>query len=129
MAGPVDTRVNPTKVNELAHSKPLSWFEQNVITTVPLRYPGALRRVYPGFLQVAGFVSMNLERHIRQHVSLYNHLVRGEEAEAEVIAVSQPGGDLGFLEANLGWEPPAPAPSSALWTDERSDIVSRIKWR
>jgi poly(3-hydroxybutyrate) depolymerase len=86
MAGPVDTRVNPTKVNELAHSKPLSWFEHNVIATVPLRYPGALRRVYPGFLQVAGFVSMNLERHIRQHVSLYNHLVRGEAAEADVIA-------------------------------------------
>jgi poly(3-hydroxybutyrate) depolymerase len=86
MAGPVDTRVNPTKVNELAHSKPLSWFEHNVIATVPLRYPGALRRVYPGFLQVAGFVSMNVERHIRQHVSLYNHLVRGEDAEADVIA-------------------------------------------
>jgi poly(3-hydroxybutyrate) depolymerase len=86
MAGPVDTRVNPTKVNDLAHSKPLSWFEQNVITTVPLRYPGALRRVYPGFLQVAGFVSMNLERHIRQHVSLYNRLVEGDEVEAAVIA-------------------------------------------
>jgi poly(3-hydroxybutyrate) depolymerase len=78
MAGPVDTRVNPTKVNELAHSKPLSWFEQNVITTVPLRYRGALRRVYPGFLQVSGFVSMNLGRHVRQHVDLYNQLVRGD---------------------------------------------------
>jgi poly(3-hydroxybutyrate) depolymerase len=86
MAGPVDTRVNPTKVNELAHSKPLSWFEQNVITTVPLRYPGALRRVYPGFLQVSGFVSMNLERHIRQHMSLYRHLVNGDDTEAAVIA-------------------------------------------
>ena len=85
MAGPVDTRVNPTKVNELAHSKPLSWFEQNVITTVPLRYPGALRRVYPGFLQVAGFVSMNLDRHVRQHVSLYNHLVQGTAEEAAQI--------------------------------------------
>ncbi len=52
-----------------------------------------------------------------------------EDAETEVIAVSQRGGDLDFLEANLGWEPPAPAPSSALWTDERSDIISRIKWR
>jgi poly(3-hydroxybutyrate) depolymerase len=78
MAGPVDTRVNPTKVNELAHSKPLSWFEQNVIATVPLRYPGALRRVYPGFLQVSGFVSMNLGRHVHQHVDLYNQLVRGD---------------------------------------------------
>jgi poly(3-hydroxybutyrate) depolymerase len=86
MAGPVDTRVNPTKVNELAHSKPLPWFERNVITTVPLRYPGALRRVYPGFLQVAGFVSMNLERHVRQHVSLYNHLARGDYAEAMAIS-------------------------------------------
>jgi poly(3-hydroxybutyrate) depolymerase len=86
MAGPVDTRVNPTKVNDLAHSKPLSWFEQNAITTVPSRYPGALRRVYPGFLQVAGFVSMNLERHIRQHASLYKHLVDGDGAGAAVIA-------------------------------------------
>ena len=86
MAGPVDTRVNPTKVNDLAHSKPLEWFEKNVITTVPLRYPGALRRVYPGFLQVAGFVSMNVERHLRQHVNLYKHLVHGDAEEAALIA-------------------------------------------
>ena len=57
-----------------------------MITTVPLRYPGALRRVYPGFLQVAGFVSMNLERHVRQHMSLYKHLVRGDDEEAALIA-------------------------------------------
>jgi poly(3-hydroxybutyrate) depolymerase len=86
MAGPVDTRVSPTKVNELAHSKPLSWFEQNVITTVPLRYPGALRRVYPGFLQLSGFVFMNLERHVKQHIELYNDLVRGDYEEARVIS-------------------------------------------
>jgi poly(3-hydroxybutyrate) depolymerase len=86
MAGPVDTRVNPTKVNDLAHSKSLRWFERNVIATVPLRYPGALRRVYPGFLQVAGFVTMNLERHVRQHLSLYNDLVRGDYEEAAEIA-------------------------------------------
>jgi poly(3-hydroxybutyrate) depolymerase len=85
MAGPVDTRVSPTKVNELAHSKPLSWFEQNVIATVPLRYPGATRRVYPGFLQVTGFVAMNLERHVRQHITLYNELVRGDYDEAKEI--------------------------------------------
>ena len=85
MAGPVDTRVSPTKVNELAHSKPLSWFEQNVIATVPLRYPGALRRVYPGFLQVSAFVSMNLGRHVRQHMNLYNQLVRGDYEEAAQI--------------------------------------------
>jgi len=85
MAGPVDTRVNPTKVNELAHSKPLQWFEDNVITTVPLRYPGALRRVYPGFLQLSGFMVMNLERHVKQHIELYNHLVRGDYEEARGI--------------------------------------------
>jgi poly(3-hydroxybutyrate) depolymerase len=86
MAGPIDTRVNPTKVNDLAHSKHLGWFERNVIATVPLRYPGALRRVYPGFLQVAGFVTMNLERHVRQHVNLYNDLVRGDYEEAAEIS-------------------------------------------
>jgi poly(3-hydroxybutyrate) depolymerase len=85
MAGPVDTRVNPTKVNDLADSKPLRWFEDNVITTVPLRYPGALRRVYPGFLQLSGFVFMNLDRHVRQHIALYNDLVRGDYEEARAI--------------------------------------------
>jgi polyhydroxyalkanoate depolymerase len=59
MAGPVDTSINPTKVNDLAHSKPIGWFEKNVIATVPYRYEGAGRRVYPGFLQVSAFVSMN----------------------------------------------------------------------
>ncbi|HEX4245495.1 MAG TPA: polyhydroxyalkanoate depolymerase, partial [Acidimicrobiales bacterium] len=85
MAGPVDTRVSPTKVNELAHSKPLSWFEQNVIATVPLRYAGATRRVYPGFLQVSGFVAMNFGRHVSQHIALYNDLVRGDYDEARQI--------------------------------------------
>jgi poly(3-hydroxybutyrate) depolymerase len=85
MAGPVDTRVSPTILNELAHSKPLSWFEQNLITTVPLRYPGALRRVYPGFLQVIGFAGMHLDRHVQQHVELYNRLVEGDYEEAAVI--------------------------------------------
>ena len=82
MAGPVDTRVSPTEVNDLAHSKPLSWFEQNVIATVPLRYPGALRRVYPGLLQVSAFVTMNVGRHVSQHVKLYHHLMRGDYEEA-----------------------------------------------
>jgi poly(3-hydroxybutyrate) depolymerase len=85
MAGPVDTRVSPTKVNELAQSQSLSWFERTVIATVPLRYPGALRRVYPGFLQVSAFMSMNLGRHVRQHVTLYNQLVRGDYEKAALI--------------------------------------------
>ena len=67
MAGPIDTRVDPTVVNDLATSRPLSWFEQNVIASVPGRYAGAGRRVYPGFLQLSSFVSMNLERHLGVH--------------------------------------------------------------
>ena len=63
MAGPIDPRVNPTKVNELAQSKPMEWFEKNLIATVPMRYAGAFRRVYPGFVQLAAFMSMNIERH------------------------------------------------------------------
>ena len=82
MAGPIDCRVNPTKVNELATSKPISWFEQNLIASVPLRYPGAFRRVYPGFVQLAAFMSMNIERHVKAHKELYDHLVAGELAKA-----------------------------------------------
>ena len=82
MAGPIDCRVNPTKVNELATSKPIEWFEQNLIATVPLRYPGAFRRVYPGFVQLAAFMSMNIDRHVKAHKELYDNLVAGELAKA-----------------------------------------------
>jgi polyhydroxyalkanoate depolymerase len=84
MAGPIDTRVNPTKVNDLAKSKPMSWFEQNLIATVPLRYPGAFRRVYPGFVQLAAFMSMNIERHLKAHRELYDNLAKGELEKAKV---------------------------------------------
>jgi polyhydroxyalkanoate depolymerase len=84
MAGPIDCRVNPTKVNELANSKPISWFEQNLIATVPLRYPGAFRRVYPGFVQLAAFMSMNIERHLRAHRELYDNISKGEHEKAQV---------------------------------------------
>jgi poly(3-hydroxybutyrate) depolymerase len=83
MAGPIDTRVNPTKVNELANSKPMSWFEQNLIATVPMRYPGAFRRVYPGFVQLAAFMSMNIERHVKAHQELYRNLANGDIDKAE----------------------------------------------
>jgi polyhydroxyalkanoate depolymerase len=83
MAGPIDTRVNPTKVNELANSKPISWFEQNLIATVPMRYPGAFRRVYPGFVQLAAFMSMNIQRHIKAHQELYRNLAAGDIDKAE----------------------------------------------
>jgi polyhydroxyalkanoate depolymerase len=84
MAGPIDTRVNPTKVNALANSRPIEWFEQKLIATVPPRYPGAFRRVYPGFVQLAAFMSMNVERHLKAHRELYDHLAKGEHEKAHV---------------------------------------------
>jgi poly(3-hydroxybutyrate) depolymerase len=84
MAGPIDTRVNPTKVNNLANSKPIEWFEQNLIAAVPMRYPGAFRRVYPGFVQLAAFMSMNIERHLKAHRELYDNIAKGEHEKAEV---------------------------------------------
>jgi len=85
LGGPVDTRVSPTVVNELATSNPYSWFESNVIHTVPCRYRGAGRKVYPGFLQLTAFMSMNPERHWDQHRKLYELIVAGEEAAAAKI--------------------------------------------
>jgi poly(3-hydroxybutyrate) depolymerase len=84
MAGPIDPRVNPTKVNELANSKPIEWFERNLIATVPMRYAGAFRRVYPGFVQLAAFMSMNIERHMKAHRELYDHIAKGEHEKAQV---------------------------------------------
>jgi len=78
MAGPVDTRVNPTKVNELATSHPIEWFRRHLIGRVPWRYRGAMRQVYPGFVQLAAFMSMNLERHVKAHAELYGHMARGD---------------------------------------------------
>jgi len=83
MAGPIDTRVNPTAVNDLATGHSLEWFERTLITTVPLRYPGANRRVYPGFMQLSAFMSMNISRHMRAHRELFHHIVQGDEAKAE----------------------------------------------
>ena len=84
MAGPIDTRINPTKVNELSTSKPIEWFEQNLITRVPARYAGGGRKVYPGFLQVSAFLGMNLGRHVRAHLDLYDNLVTGDGVKAGV---------------------------------------------
>jgi poly(3-hydroxybutyrate) depolymerase len=78
MGGPIDTRVNPTMVNDLAERRGIDWFRRNVITKVPFPNPGFMRDVYPGFLQLNGFVSMNLERHIEAHKQLFMHLVRGD---------------------------------------------------
>ena len=87
MAGPIDTRINPTEVNVLATSRPIDWFEKNLIAYVPLRHGGALRRVYPGFLQIASFMSMNLDRHAKAFLDLYHHQVNGEHEKANAIRV------------------------------------------
>lgn len=84
MAGPIDTRVNPTKVNDLANSKSIGWFEQNLIARVPFRFPGAFRKVYPGFVQLTAFMSMNMDRHIKAHRELYDNLRRGELDKAKI---------------------------------------------
>jgi poly(3-hydroxybutyrate) depolymerase len=82
MAGPIDTRVNPTKVNELATAKPIDWFESNLIARVPGRFAGGGRRVYPGFVQLAAFMSMNIDRHVKAHRELYEALAKGEQQKA-----------------------------------------------
>jgi polyhydroxyalkanoate depolymerase len=85
MAGPIDCRINPTMVNKLATGRPIAWFENNLISRVPLRFAGAMRRVYPGFLQLTAFMSMNAERHIKAQVDLYRALAKGDHAQAETI--------------------------------------------
>lgn len=85
MAGPIDTRESPTGVNDLANAQPLGWFQNNMIGVVPARYKGAGRRVYPGFVQLFAFLSMNMNRHKAQHEKLYKHLVNGETEKAQKI--------------------------------------------
>ena len=85
MAGPIDPRESPTEVNEFAVSKSLKWFETSVISTVPCRFGGSGRRVYPGFLQLVAFMAMNMDRHRNAHGKLFEHLARGETKEAAKI--------------------------------------------
>jgi len=84
MAGPIDTRVNSTRVNELAKTRSIEWFERNLIASVLLRHPGAFRRVYPGFVQLAAFMSMNIDRHVKAHRELYENLANGEAEKAAI---------------------------------------------
>ena len=83
MGGPIDTRINPNSVNELAQTRGLEWFRRNVITKVPFPHPGFMRNVYPGFLQLHGFVSMNLDRHLKAHRDLFLNLVKGDGDSAQ----------------------------------------------
>ncbi|MBX7458454.1 polyhydroxyalkanoate depolymerase [Qipengyuania sp. 1NDH17] len=83
MGGPIDTRCSPTSVNDLAMERPIEWFRHNVIATVPMQYRGAGRQVYPGFMQLAGFMSMNLGNHMMSHYEMFKHLTAGDEASAQ----------------------------------------------
>jgi poly(3-hydroxybutyrate) depolymerase len=83
MGGPIDTRRAQTAVTRLAETRPIEWFERTVITQVPVFYPGSMRNVYPGFVQLTGFMQMNLDRHVGAHMKLFQHLVRGDEESAE----------------------------------------------
>lgn len=83
MGGPIDTRANPTAVNQLAKEQSIEWFERNVVTMVPPPYPGVGRKVYPGFIQLTNFVSMNLDRHMASLGQLFDHLVQGDEEAAD----------------------------------------------
>lgn len=84
MAGPIDCRIAPTEVNRLASDKPIEWFEKNLISRVPPRFKGAGRRVYPGFVQLAAFMSMNMERHVKAHSDMFSELANGEYDKAQV---------------------------------------------
>ncbi|MES2729442.1 MAG: polyhydroxyalkanoate depolymerase [Pseudomonadota bacterium] len=83
MGGPIDTRISKTSVTEMAETRPLSWFKNTVVTNVPWYYPGAMRDVYPGFIQLGGFMSMNLDRHVGSHVNFYKHLIQGDGSSAD----------------------------------------------
>ena len=83
MGGPIDTRVNPTAVNTLANNHDLDWFQRHTIMKVPFPHPGFMREVYPGFLQISGFLSMNLDRHVTAHRDFFHHLIRGDGDSAE----------------------------------------------
>ncbi len=83
MGGPVDTRRSPTQVNKLAQKRGVEWFRRNCLHTVPFPYPGFGREVYPGFLQLSGFMAMNLDRHVTAHLDMFKHLVAGDGDSAE----------------------------------------------
>lgn len=83
MGGPIDTRRSPTAVNQLAQERGTQWFRRNCIHVVPFPYPGVGREVYPGFLQLSGFMAMNLDRHVNAHMDMFNHLVQGDGDSAE----------------------------------------------
>ncbi len=83
MGGPIDTRRSPTAVNLVAQERGSAWFREHCVHAVPYPYPGASRDVYPGFLQLSGFMAMNIDRHVNAHIEMFNHLMEGDGDSAE----------------------------------------------
>ncbi|RPJ44369.1 MAG: polyhydroxyalkanoate depolymerase [Betaproteobacteria bacterium] len=125
MAGPIDCRVNPTAVNELATSRPMRWFEHNLIEHVPVHYAGMRRRVYPGFLQLSAFLNMNLQRHIKSFKDYFEQLVQGDHEKAaatrrfyeEYFAVSDLSADFYLETVKLVFQEHALARGKLKWRD------------
>ena len=129
MAGPIDTRASPTKVNQLANQKPLAWFADNLISAVPARYAGAGRRVYPGFMQLAAFISMNPKRHRDAVKDLYASLLNGDTEKArtirhfyrEYLAVSDLSAEFYLETIDQIFQKHALARNALLWRGRRVD--------
>jgi poly(3-hydroxybutyrate) depolymerase len=130
MAGPIDCRISPTGVNKLATDKPIEWFEKNLISTVPLRHPGALRQVYPGFLQLMAFMSMNLDRHLDSFRNLFNDLVNNDVERAtatrtfyeEYFAVCDLPAEFYLETVRLVFQEYALAQGNLTWRGRRVDV-------
>nr|WP_211369419.1 polyhydroxyalkanoate depolymerase [Pseudoxanthomonas kalamensis] len=122
MGGPIDARHSPTEVNGLATRKPLSWFENNVIHTVPETYPGHGRKVYPGFLQHAGFIAMNPSRHFMSHWDFYSDLVKGDQQDAQSHRQF-------YDEYNAVLDMPAPYYLQTIRTVFQEFLLPRGKWK
>ena len=129
MAGPIDCRVSPTQVNELATGKPIEWFESRLISTVPVRYAGAMRRVYPGFLQLMAFMSMNPDRHVKSFESYFQDMVEGNDEKAQVtrsfykeyFAVADLPAEFYLETVRLVFQECALARGELRWRDRRVD--------
>jgi len=135
MGGPIDTRISKTKVTELAEARPLSWFEKNAVYDVPLYYPGAGRKVYPGFLQLSGFMSMNLDRHVGSHMQFYHHLVSGDGDSAEThrkfyneyLSVMDIAGDFYLQTVDTVFQRHLLPKGLMKWRDNLSDVLHDVK--
>lgn len=135
MGGPIDPRVSKTAVTELAEERDISWFDQTVVTNVPFYYPGAHRRVYPGFVQLGGFMSMNLDRHVGSAIKFFGHLVQGDGLSAEghrkfyneYLAVMDITGEFYLQTVETVFQKHALPKGEMVWKDPFTDLSYTVK--